>query len=305
MQLRGGQRYDSPGPADPSLEGQFLELVNNHTAHIEGTSKVIELRSPARRARSQSPVKAMVSPSKSSHTLLADDDEEFSEEMMERLLGAATDNLQKKQQGGMEGDDEMSLEAPKLKDEDRSWLKFPKLNPGALPQPYVSTQGAKAKVAAEVIQRAAPKEEIVEDPVHGVSIHSRSITDNHVTKQEKQKQKDATVGKDWFDMPATELTPGIKRDLQLIKMRNVLDAKRHYRKDNSKTFPKYFQVGTIVEGPTEYYSARIPKSGRKETILGELLAETDRKEYFKRKYGDIQEKANNKTRWNKKTKMRS
>ncbi|BFZ61411.1 dTDP-fucopyranose mutase [Saitoella coloradoensis] len=305
MQLRGGQRYDSPGPADPSLEGQFLELVNNHTAHIEGTSKVIELRSPARRARSQSPVKAMVSPSKSSHTLLADDDEEFGEEMMERLLGAATDSLQKKQQGGMEGDDEMSVEAPKLKDEDRSWLKFPKLNPGALPQAYVSTQGVKAKVAAEVIQRAAPKEEIVEDPVHGVSIHSRSITDNYVTKQEKQKKKDATAGKDWFDMPATELTPGIKRDLQLIKMRNVLDAKRHYRKDNSKTFPKYFQMGTVVEGPTEYYSARIPKGERKETILGELLAETDRKEYFKRKYGEIQEKANYKTKWNKKTKMRS
>ena len=43
-------------------------------------------------------------------------------------------------------------------------------------------------------------------------------------------------------MPATEVTPEIKLDLQLLKMRNVLDRKRHYKKDDSKGLPKYFQV---------------------------------------------------------------
>jgi len=43
-------------------------------------------------------------------------------------------------------------------------------------------------------------------------------------------------------MPATEVTPEIKLDLQLLKMRNVLDRKRHYKKDESKGIPKYFQV---------------------------------------------------------------
>jgi hypothetical protein len=53
--------------------------------------------------------------------------------------------------------------------------------------------------------------------------------------------QEATAGKKWFDMPATEITPTIKRDLTLLQMRNVLDPKRHYRA-SAKTLPKYFQV---------------------------------------------------------------
>ena len=42
-------------------------------------------------------------------------------------------------------------------------------------------------------------------------------------------------------MPATELTPTVKRDLTLLQMRDVLDPKRHYR-SSAKNLPKYFQV---------------------------------------------------------------
>ena len=47
-----------------------------------------------------------------------------------------------------------------------------------------------------------------------------------LTRLNEQKKK-ATAGKNWFDLPRTELTPQLKRDLQLIKMRNVLDPHRH------------------------------------------------------------------------------
>jgi hypothetical protein len=53
--------------------------------------------------------------------------------------------------------------------------------------------------------------------------------------------KDKAVLKDWYDMPVTEMTPGIKRDLQLIQMRGALDPKRFYRK-TWKELPKHFQV---------------------------------------------------------------
>ena len=56
----------------------------------------------------------------------------------------------------------------------------------------------------------------------------------------KQAQE-ATAGEKWFNMPATELTTTIKRDLTLLQMRNVLDPKRHYRA-SAKALPKYFQV---------------------------------------------------------------
>lgn len=46
----------------------------------------------------------------------------------------------------------------------------------------------------------------------------------------------------WFNLPATQLTPEIEQDMKLIKMRNILDRKRHYKKNDSCALPKYFQV---------------------------------------------------------------
>lgn len=89
-------------------------------------------------------------------------------------------------------------------------------------------------------------------------------------------------------MPRTEITPQIRRDLQLLKLRNVLDPKRHYRKDDSKGFPKYFQTGKIVDGPTEFFSARLTKKERKQTLADEILADNKAKAYFKRKFDEIQ-----------------
>ncbi|KVH88568.1 hypothetical protein Ccrd_026483, partial [Cynara cardunculus var. scolymus] len=63
-----------------------------------------------------------------------------------------------------------------------------------------------------------------------------------VNKLLKKQVKD-TTGKNWFDMPAPTLTPELKKDLKLLKLRNVIDPKRHYKKGDSKLniFPKYFQ----------------------------------------------------------------
>lgn len=90
-------------------------------------------------------------------------------------------------------------------------------------------------------------------------------------------------------MPRTELTPSLKRDLQLLKMRNVLDPHRHYKKDNSKQLaPEFSQVGTIVEGPTEYFSARLDRGDRRETLADEILAGEKTSGRFRRKYDEIQ-----------------
>ncbi|KAK9385618.1 Fcf2 pre-rRNA processing-domain-containing protein [Lipomyces mesembrius] len=100
--------------------------------------------------------------------------------------------------------------------------------------------------------------------------------------------KEATAGEKWFHIPKTELTPTIKRDMQLLRLRNVLDPKRHYRRENEKEVPKYFQTGTIMESPTEYFSSRLTKKERKQTLADEILADEKAKAYFKRKYDEIQ-----------------
>lgn len=77
----------------------------------------------------------------------------------------------------------------------------------------------------------------------------------------------------------------------MLQMRNVLDSHRHYRRsDNEGKIPEYSQVGTIVEGPTEFYSGRIQKRDRKQTLAEEILATEDTNRKFKAKYAEIQAK---------------
>lgn len=105
------------------------------------------------------------------------------------------------------------------------------------------------------------------------------------------QEKKPHAGSDWYDLPRTNLTPELKRDLQLLRMRSVLDPKRHYKKDNSnKNFvPEFSQVGTIIEGPTEYFSARLSNKERKRTLVEEVLEGEKNSQRFKSKYRDIQE----------------
>lgn len=91
-------------------------------------------------------------------------------------------------------------------------------------------------------------------------------------------------------MPRTNLTPELKRDLQLLRMRDVLDPKRHYKKENRKQLvPEYSQVGTIIQGPTEYFSSRLLNKERKRTLVEEVLAGEKATGRFKSKYHEIQE----------------
>ncbi|GAQ89952.1 hypothetical protein KFL_005810050 [Klebsormidium nitens] len=122
-------------------------------------------------------------------------------------------------------------------------------------------------------------------------------------RREAQKAKAQTAGPKWFDLPATPITPEVKRDFRLLKLRGVLDPKRHYKAPDSTKFPKYFQIGTVVEGPTEFYSGRLTKSERKPSLTAELLADDKLKSYRKRKYGEIQqEKESGGKKWFKKKK---
>ncbi|KAJ5715051.1 uncharacterized protein N7483_012232 [Penicillium malachiteum] len=114
----------------------------------------------------------------------------------------------------------------------------------------------------------------------------------HTTHQPKKTAKEKiTAGPQWFDLPKTEMTTELKRDLQLLRMRSVLDAKRHYKKDNGKFKPPEFsQVGTIIEGATEFFSGRIVKKDRKKTFVAEAMALEKENRRFESKYRDIQTK---------------
>ncbi|KAJ1987572.1 hypothetical protein GGI25_005673 [Coemansia spiralis] len=102
------------------------------------------------------------------------------------------------------------------------------------------------------------------------------------------KEKEQTAGKRWFGMKAPVMTQELKNDLRVLQLRGVIDPKRFYKKDTtSKQLPKYFEVGTVIEGPTEFYSSRMTKKERRTNIVDELMADKQARDYFKRKVSEI------------------
>jgi hypothetical protein len=84
------------------------------------------------------------------------------------------------------------------------------------------------------------------------------------------------------------MTPEFKRDWQLLRMRNVLDPKQQ-RKALRASAPEYSQVGKVIAGPTDPFSARLGRREKKKTLLESVMSvHNDSKLDFK--YSSIQEK---------------
>uniref|UniRef100_A0A0D9VKL1 Fcf2 pre-rRNA processing C-terminal domain-containing protein n=1 Tax=Leersia perrieri TaxID=77586 RepID=A0A0D9VKL1_9ORYZ len=108
-------------------------------------------------------------------------------------------------------------------------------------------------------------------------------------KMSRKNVKD-TSGKGWFDMPAPTITPELKKDLEILQLRHVLDPKRHFKRaGKSKALPKYFQVGTVIEPASEFFSSRLTKRERKTTLVDEILSDQHLKNYRMRKVREIQD----------------
>ncbi|KAJ2895917.1 hypothetical protein MKZ38_006035 [Zalerion maritima] len=147
-------------------------------------------------------------------------------------------------------------------------------------QPKVVTQDTPEQIKAAI--------ELQARGINPITGKREAIVMRTVGPKERKKKEQDTAGKGWFDMPKTVLTPEFRKDLQVISMRDALDSKRFYKKDNSSSqVPKYSQVGHIIEGSTEFHSGRLTKKERKRTLVEEVLAEEAASKKHKRKYQDI------------------
>ncbi|CAK4033145.1 related to FCF2 Essential nucleolar involved in the early steps of 35S rRNA processing [Lecanosticta acicola] len=199
------------------------------------------------------------------------DDEDLSDGEIDALLARATLRLKEKAKG------KQLIEQP-----EGQRLTFPKLDAGKLDKPYVDTSGDIAKL---------DDSRILDGKYRKLADGIRKVEDPVTAKKAGAEKKKATAGEQWYNLPKTNLTPELKRDLQLLKMRNVLDPHRHYKKDGGKMkAPEYSQVGTIVEGPTEFFTGRVENKKRKRTLVEEVLEGERETGRFKNKYSDVQAK---------------
>lgn len=98
------------------------------------------------------------------------------------------------------------------------------------------------------------------------------------------------------------MTEEVERDLALIRNRNYLDPKRFYKSaDKPKSNAKgVLQSGTVIEGPTEFYSSRLTKKQRRTNLVDEIMADPESSGWAQQKYKKMQQVQGEKARkWGK------
>jgi hypothetical protein len=104
------------------------------------------------------------------------------------------------------------------------------------------------------------------------------------------KRKEHGKGKDpsWHDFIPVKMTPELQNDIQLLRLRHALDPHRHYKRTSKNSQPDGVQVGTIIEGPAEFFSSRLHRRQRSSTLLDTLLKDELSRSNYKRKFLDLQ-----------------
>ncbi|CAD6439615.1 11068252-94a7-42a9-ad6d-ea5fa3bdeb1b [Sclerotinia trifoliorum] len=196
-------------------------------------------------------------------------DNDLSDDQIQQLLRDAEERMRNAKQVIISDDSSSKFSLPNLGKSATSAIA-----------PYIKSTGQTTHVDSSQLVPAKDRK---------LANSVRTVEDPIVTKAKALKAKKSTAGAKWFNMPKTVVTPELKRDLQLLRLRSVLDPKRFYKKDTTRAeVPEYSQVGTVIEGPTEYFSSRLTNKERKQTFVEQVLATEQANHKFRNKYNDIQ-----------------
>uniref|UniRef100_UPI0037E7CD04 deoxynucleotidyltransferase terminal-interacting protein 2 n=1 Tax=Semicossyphus pulcher TaxID=241346 RepID=UPI0037E7CD04 len=160
---------------------------------------------------------------------------------------------------------------------------------------YINFDGSKSKPVSGSLQKLKEKkiqDEVMKKSVMGPDFEKKDAVPPYSESKQALKlkhrvEREKSTGDSWFNMKAPELTQELKGDLQVLKMRGSMDPKRFYKKNDRDGFPKYFQVGTVMDSPVDFYHSRIPKKDRKRTMVEELMADAEFRQNNKKKYQNI------------------
>nr|XP_057929846.1 deoxynucleotidyltransferase terminal-interacting protein 2 [Doryrhamphus excisus] len=219
----------------------------------------------------------------------------------EELVGGKHDDDEEEEFVDEEGSDDNG-EADLSLTSENHWLKnmSSSIDPGIdmkqLGGLYITLDGGKSKPGPGAAKRPKKKnnsqDELMKKSVMGPDFEKKDSVppyreSKQVLKKKHRVEREKSTGDSWFNMKAPELTKELQGDLQLLKMRGSLDPKRFYKKNDRDGFPKYFQVGTVVDNPVDFYHSRVPKKQRKRTMVEELLADAEFRHQNKKRYHDI------------------
>uniref|UniRef100_A0A3P9MAR4 Deoxynucleotidyltransferase, terminal, interacting protein 2 n=1 Tax=Oryzias latipes TaxID=8090 RepID=A0A3P9MAR4_ORYLA len=160
---------------------------------------------------------------------------------------------------------------------------------------YISFDGSKSNGVSASGQKQKGKkilDEVMKKSIVGPDFEKKDAVppykeSKEALKLKRRAERQKSTGDGWFNMKAPEISQELKGDLQVLKMRGSLDPKRFYKKNDRDGFPKYFQVGTVVDSPLDFYHSRVPKKQRKRTMVEELLTDAEFRQKNKKRFQQI------------------
>ncbi|KAH8825040.1 Fcf2 pre-rRNA processing-domain-containing protein [Flagelloscypha sp. PMI_526] len=274
---------------------------------VKGKEKVIDLTDNDSSSSSDSDSD---SESVSSSGSASSDESFITHEQLEEILERARKQAEAAEEKLAQEKAAKGPEEEVLQLDDDPYLKgvpIPPLDPGKLPDPYfdLSDEEEHMKPQPGPSRLRDPQVEAVARAVDSFGIPAPPIPPPELnkagkilTKKEKKALKTQTAGPGWFDLPAPSEAdlPRLHREVESMRLRNQLDPKRFYRKEEGegkgiKGLPKYFGIGRMVESSSPFGnggSDNLPKSHRKRTMVDELMDDAEAKRYAKRKFNELQ-----------------
>merc|ERR1711991_77608 len=104
-------------------------------------------------------------------------------------------------------------------------------------------------------------------------------------KKAKKKPGDvpATSGASHFDLPNTPMTPELENTFRLLEMRPYIYKQQNYKKALKWQRPSYFGVGTVQDDAKDYYSTRVKRKDRKQSLAAEFLEDPSLLQYVEQR----------------------
>lgn len=225
------------------------------------------------------------------------DEEEITEEYLESLLDKARQSISSRQPARDLHTEEEVIQLGSGEQE----APLPSLDPGRLPSTYIEVgiaDGVTSKVRDLETERAEKVLGSGSLPAPPPPPPEITKSGKPLTKNERKALKSQTAGKSWFDLPAPAAAelPQLYREVEALRLRNQLDPKRFYRKDEGegrgiKGLPKHFVIGTIVAESNPFGNAsseNLTRASRKRTLVDELVDDAEAKSYAKKKFRELQ-----------------
>ncbi|KAI9568617.1 Fcf2 pre-rRNA processing-domain-containing protein [Boletus coccyginus] len=238
----------------------------------------------------------------------SDMEEEVTPEYLQSLLDKARQHAREearrvnmlREERGMDGFGEQDIiKISDGEEEQKEEELLPPLDPGVLPPPYFEFGEGRHQAPTSVRDPDVAHAEAASSSTSApVPPEDPNADWKQLTKKQRKALRTKTTGPSWFDLPAPAEAdlPRLSREVEALRLRNQLDPKRFYRKDDgegkgTKGLPKHFAIGTILPTATPFGTAstdNLPRSHRKRTLVDELVDDAEARRYAKKKFDELQ-----------------